>query len=336
MSKKTMVACLLMILSTISWAMDTVPACNDDQPAIVVVYCKNKEDKAYEDRWMYEYSPNKGHMVGVFDGHCGSQTSHCLSTTLFSLVAEQKGDDACANISEALLNADTNVKCFTSGSTAVVAGILNGKCHFANVGDSRAALGRIAPEGKYTVSFFTKDHVPAVLTKNGEWNLTNEGYRVLRAGGLISTDFYVYADSELSDGLAMTRSIGDRDEDPEKKVILAVPECTTCDISDISNEGYLVLGSDGLWDYLSQADNVSEHDFSEYAFSKISRGVAANNSLADIGVSMVEDAVRKCSTDDITCMLVKIKALMENKKATVKLIQVVEQKKQIDTACDMF
>ncbi len=320
-----MLACLLIILPTIAWAMDTVPARSDNDPAIVVVWSKNKEGKAYEDRWMYEYSPSTGHMLGIFDGHCGSETSDYLAKNLSVLIAEQKGSDACVNISNALLAADKHVKNFNSddGSTAIVVNVAsnsknkNTLCHFINVGDSRAALGCIAPARQHTVSFFTLDHAP---TRDDERN------RVLQAGADISSNRYVYAHPAFSGGLAMTRSIGDHDEDPEKSVILATPECTTCDISDVSDEGYLVLGSDGLWDYLNQKDDVSEYEFSEYAFSRMSDGLAAGNSLIEIGRSMVEDALRKRSTDDITCMLVKIKALTESEKASMQIIEMVYKK----------
>jgi len=307
------------MLPTIFFAMDTVPV--DDEPAIVVVWSKNKEGKAYEDRWMYEYSSNTGHMLGIFDGHGGSRASNYLAQNLSALIAEQKGSDACLNISNALVAVEKNIKAeaFHDGSTAVVVNVVSNSknkstlCHFINTGDSRAVLGHIAPARQYTVSFFTKDHVPS---------RDDERKRVLQAGGYISSDEYVYANA-YSHGLAMTRSIGDRGEDPEKKVIIATPECTTCDISNVSDEGYLVLGSDGLWDYLNQKDDVSEYEFSEYAFSKISSNIAAGNSLVEIGKSMVEDALRKRSTDDITCMLVKIKALTENKKATMQIVEMV-------------
>ena len=71
---------------------------------------------------------------------------------------------------------------------------------------------------------------------------------------------------------------------------------------------------------------LSENQFAEYAFSKISSGVTAGNSLIEIGRSMVEDALRQRSTDDITCMLVKIKALIENKKANMQTIEIVCKK----------
>ncbi len=321
MNEKIMLFGMLVILPVISCAMEREVAIKYEDPAIVVAFCRNNRRKSYEDRSFYFYNEERGHVFGLADGHSGSRTAELIAKEFDSLFANQKNSDVCANLSQALLAADNKVKNFCDGSTAVVVNIVTNKdcgqgdsvkCYFANVGDSRAVLGRIAPEGKYTISFCTQDHKPE----------GNEFERVLAAGGCVSDAGYVYSSEDSKKGVAMTRSIGDYDRDPEKKVIIATPECTTHDISGAS-EYVLVLGSDGLWDY--DEDSLSEHKFSEYAFSTISRGIADGNSLIEIAKKMVTDALREDSADDITCMIVKIKALMENKKATMQEEKIVRQ-----------
>lgn len=294
----------LITFPTISLLMDTVPIRKDNDPAVVVVWSKNKRGKDFEDRFMYKYCPNKGHVFGVFDGHDGSKTSDYLAHNVFSLFTQQNQGDVCANMSNALLAADKAVKEFYDGSTATVVNILGSKCHFAQVGDSRAVLGSIASKSGPTINFSTKDHEPK----------GDELTRVLAAGGDLSETGYVYADKYALGGLAMTRAIGDYDCDPEKRVFIATPECATQDISDISDEGYLVIATDGLWDDLSNQD----------VFRTIHSGIAAENSLSRITKRLVASAIRKGSPDDITCILVKLSALVGDKKASVESIDITE------------
>jgi len=321
MNKKMRVFGILIILPTIFRAMET-PVAIADEHAVVVAWCKNYENKDYEDRYFYEYIPEIGHVCGLADGHCGSKTSDFIAKNMGSLIAEQKGSDVSINISQAVHVIDKKVKDFRDGSTLVCANIIKSKdceqhdsiiCHLANVGDSRAVLGRIASQGKYVVSFCTQDHKP-----KGE-----ELRRILLTGGFVSETGYVRADLSLG-GLAMTRSIGDYNKDPKKRVIIATPECTTHDISDVTEDDFLVFGTDGLWDYLGFGDHLlSENEFSQHAFSRLSEGVAQDISLIEIAKKLVIDALEKCSEDDITCMIVKIKALMENKKAIMHVEEIV-------------
>lgn len=321
MNKKMMLSSILLILPSVFRAMENTVAIKYDEHAIAVAWCKNTEGKNYEDRYFYEYTPEIGHVFGLADGHCGFKTSDFIAKNIGSLIAEQKGSDSDDHILQALLVADKKVKDFGDGSTIVCANILENKdcaqrdsitCLFANVGDSRAVLGRIASHGKYVVSFCTQDHKP-----NGK-----ELKRVLSSGGFVSERGYVRADLSLG-GLAMTRSIGDYNKDPEKRVIIATPDCTTRDISDVSENDFLVLGTDGLWDYLTREHSLSEYEFSQHAFSCVSEGIAKGNTLIEIAKKLVMDALDQSGRDDITCMIGKIKTLMENKKAVVHVEEVV-------------
>ena len=295
MNKKMMFFYISLTLPMVFLAMENPTV---DNPAIVVVWSKNRENRSFEDRCMYQYRPKIGHILGMFDGHGGWQTSSYLANSLSVHLEQQNDDNPCINISNALLAANKAVKGFNDGSTATVVNIVGGKCHFGQVGDSRAVLGSIVKSGYYMIDFFTQDHKPE----------GDERERVKAAGGGVFNE-YVYVEPCLG-GLAMTRSIGDYAKDPEKKVIIATPECTTRDVFNADDGTYLVLATDGLWDELSNED----------VFHTIGYGITHGGNLSDITKMLVEAAVRRGSADDITCMLVDLKALADDKKASLEII----------------
>lgn len=163
-----------------------------------------------EDRAVVDCIEQKGYLLGVLDGHCGSDVAEYASKQLpilfrqclvERLYTEQEAfDKAFLDVEEAV------VEKFTSGSTALfiyltLADERGDKfAHIANVGDSRAVFG-----SKNGITFVTKDQT---LTRE------DERERVMQAEGIVYR-IISFDGSEVGpwrvNNLMMSRSLGDAD-----------------------------------------------------------------------------------------------------------------------------
>jgi serine/threonine protein phosphatase PrpC len=182
---------------------------------------------------------------------------------------------------------------YFSGSTIVSVVIQGNLIACANVGDSRAVLGKKAND--WTFEDLSQDHKP---------DLPEEASRIIKAGGRVMPYFNsaglpsgpnrVWLEDEDVPGLAMSRSIGDRlastvgvISDPQISIKLLSKE-----------DKFIIIASDGLWEFITSAE-----------------AVRIVGSLYDLGKSqlacekLVREAVRKWSendntVDDITVIIV--------------------------------
>ena len=138
-----------------------------------------------------------------------------------------------------------------SGTTCVV-GILRGsELHVCNIGDSRVFLAvRDAGTGALTPMPISRDHKPEI---------PEERARIVAHGGRVHS--VTYADGEegpqrvwLADvdipGLAMSRSLGD--VVAHSAGVVSTPETHTLRL--LPAHAFLVWGSDGLFEFLSNAE----------------------------------------------------------------------------------
>jgi protein phosphatase PTC2/3 len=300
MHKNKMFFYSLICMSFVSFAAER------KEPNAVIAWCKNNEGNNCLDRATYTHRSAKcAHLFGLFDGHSGARTVEHLSEKLPSYFEAQNDSNFGNNITHALKIIDEEVKSFQDGSTAVVVNIGDGKCSIAHVGDSRLLLLDFGlGKNLYGIKHVTQDHSAQ----------SNDFERVKKAGGYYAHENgyrYVYAYVPAEDGLAMTRTIGDHDVDPGKQVFIPVPDCAEFDLADLSDDSYLVMATDGLWDQLSDVR----------ASSVVRAGLSRGNALSKIAKALVQEAMFKNSTDDITCMLVKIKALAMDTQACVEEIE---------------
>jgi serine/threonine protein phosphatase PrpC len=151
------------------------------------------------------------------------------------------------------------------GNTATIVFIHNKLLYCANVGDSSCCI-----IGK-TTEFISTNH-----------KCTNkvEMKRIEKEGGQI-------VDDRLGGILAITRGLGDFDL--KKKGLSCEPSITKKLIDH--NVNYCVLASDGVWDVLSP-DEVS----------KIIKKCAK---IEDSAKDIVEEAVKKGSEDNISCIVIE-------------------------------
>lgn len=138
-----------------------------------------------------------------------------------------------------------------AGTTACVAILQDKKLTVANAGDSRAVLARAADRaGSWEATNLTVDQNP---------DLPAEMERILNSGGYVSPppgpglSARVWLDSSCTQiGLAMARSIGDHAVSAAG--VIPEPVVTSFDLSP--QDEFLILASDGVWEFLSSADAV--------------------------------------------------------------------------------
>ncbi|KAM3281226.1 putative protein phosphatase 2C 61 [Capsicum chacoense] len=140
--------------------------------------------------------------------------------------------------------------CSSSGTTAVVAIRQDDDLIIANLGDSRAVLGRKTDEGIIEAIQLTTDLKPSVHS---------EAERIIKCGGRVLAlkeephIQRVWLPYEDVPGLAMSRAFGDFML--KSYGIISKPDVSYHHISP--NDQFLVLASDGVWDVLSNDQVVA-------------------------------------------------------------------------------
>ncbi|TVU03227.1 hypothetical protein EJB05_51258 [Eragrostis curvula] len=213
---------------------------------------------------------------GVFDGHGGTHAAEYLKEHLFDNLLKHPAfvTDTKSAISETykktdsdFLDAETN-SLRQDGSTASTAVLVGNHLFVANVGDSRAVISKAGKAIPLSV-----DHKP---------NRSDEQKRIENAGGVVTWS----GTWRVGGILAMSRAFGNR---LLKKFVVADPE-----IQEQKIDGeleFLILASDGLWDVVSNEHAV--------AFVKGEDGPEA------AAQKLTEIALRRGSTDNITCIVVE-------------------------------
>jgi len=217
----------------------------------------------------------KGHqwsLFAVFDGHGGREAADFARSNFSRILFEEmEKREPIQALRSAFLKTNEEFlrqTPYDSGTTAVVALVRKGEMFIAHVGDSRCVVSR----GGSGVCL-TKDHR---ATREEEAN------RVEELGGFVLM-------RRVQGVLAVSRSIGDRKYD---QYVTAEPDIQRQPIG--SNDEFLVLGTDGLWDLVGTQEAVDEIQ------DNISRGLhVAADRLAAL-------AQEKGSSDDITVSIISL------------------------------
>lgn len=238
---------------------------------------------------LYEgYGTEDGTFCGVFDGHGknGHIVSNMVRNRLPSLVLSQKNaltkistrvnDDeefgtnkewkeACVSAfkvmdKEIKLQESLDFSC--SGTTAVVVIRQGEDLVIANLGDSRAVLGTMAENGVAAVPL-TTDLKPCLPNEADRIRKCNGRVIALREEPHIQRVWLPHNDSP---GLAMSRAFGDFQL--KDYGIIAIPDISYRRLT--SNDLFLVLATDGIWDVLSnnQVAMIVDSSNSEEAAAK--------------------------------------------------------------------
>jgi serine/threonine protein phosphatase PrpC len=162
-------------------------------------------------------------------------------------------------VNKKLHESSIDIKLSGSTSVDILINTLDKSIVCANVGDSRAILASYAKEGNQWKSMpLSHDHKPSV---------SSEAQRILKNGGCVRS--YKDADGHdvgplrvwLSDtempGLGMSRSFGDKVASTVG--VTWVPEILEKKIEP--EDKFIVLGSDGIWEFINNKEVVSVHRF---------------------------------------------------------------------------
>ncbi|EAS01080.1 protein phosphatase 2C containing protein (macronuclear) [Tetrahymena thermophila SB210] len=150
---------------------------------------------------------------------------------------------------------DSGIDITFSGSTCVGVYVTAERYWCANIGDSRAVIARQDPiTNQWTNQPLSIDHKP---------DLPSEYNRILSSGGRVEPfkdmegkpvgPARVWMRTENIPGLAMARSFGDYVA--SQVGVIPEPEILHYDISP--NDKFLVVASDGIWEFLSNEEVVS-------------------------------------------------------------------------------
>ncbi|KAL3694103.1 hypothetical protein R1sor_007754 [Riccia sorocarpa] len=244
---------------------------------------KKTSSQQIEDFHVAKVAEVDGQEIGLFavmDGHSGPHVAKYLTHSLFELITRHPRFssepqnaivDAFHEIDKRILEmADSNPK-WKAGSTATTALLLDSGTRLivANIGDSRAVLSR----GKAVD--LSVDHEP---------QKPEEKEMVESKGGTVSRS--VAGIYRVDRRLAMSRAFGD----VEIKEHLSVhPDIWDEDL--LEDDEFFVIASDGLWNVMSSQEVV---DYIQ----------ATPGNAEEVAQALVTAAVKRRSTDDISCLVV--------------------------------
>ncbi|AJU66924.1 ABH_G0008600.mRNA.1.CDS.1 [Saccharomyces cerevisiae] len=224
----------------------------------------------------------------VFDGHAGTQASKWCGKHLHTIIEQNILADETRDVRDVLndsflaIDEEINTKLVgNSGCTAAVCVLRwelpdsvsddsmdlaqhQRKLYTANVGDSRIVLFRNGNSIRLTYDHKASD--------------TLEMQRVEQAGGLIMK-------SRVNGMLAVTRSLGDKFFD---SLVVGSPFTTSVEIT--SEDKFLILACDGLWDVIDDQDAC-----------ELIKDITEPNEAAKV---LVRYALENGTTDNVTVMVV--------------------------------
>ncbi|CAM9236093.1 unnamed protein product [Scytosiphon promiscuus] len=209
---------------------------------------------------VYPFNEDAKHaLFSVFDGHGehGDVVSHFVMHELQSCLAAHPSllDDPSKALMESYVQVDESLaaskgqEATFSGTTAVSVLMRESNLWVANAGDSRAVLAKESGTELKAVD----------LSVDQNPNSPKEQARIEAAGGFVSPppepglSSRVWLDAAMTQiGLAMARSIGDH---AVKSIgVVAEPEITTHTIE--AGDKFIVLASDGVWEFISSQEAV--------------------------------------------------------------------------------
>lgn len=242
---------------------------------------------------------------GLLGGAEGSRQASLLRRAVVDgfLAVDAGLRDASASASSMLVGGER------SGSTAVTVLVMPDYYVVGNAGDSRAVLVR-----QLTVLPLSRDHKPAA---------PGEAARIQAAGSKL-TQKSPDAPVRIDRNLAVSRGLGDHEFKskpglpPQRQPVSAEPDVRIIRRNDITadTDCFLVLACDGVWDVMGNDDvgsfvrqlarQSAERARLGEAVGSVPQPSLAQEDVVRIAEALVDEALKRGSTDNITAMVVAL------------------------------
>ncbi|XP_042414845.1 probable protein phosphatase 2C 78 [Zingiber officinale] len=310
------------------WHTDLKPHSSGDFSIAVVQANDSLEDQGQV------LASSSATYFGVFDGHGGPEASRFVNARLFSHLhefASEQGGLSVEVIRKAFTATEeeflqlvkqswrSRPKIASAGSCCLVGAIADNVLYVANLGDSRAVLGRRGADGGAVVAErLSRDH------NVGEEEVRRELTELHPDDSRIVT--YNRGAWRIKGIIQVSRSIGDVYlKKPElsgdalyqklaapvpltRPVVTAEPSIRIRNIKQ--NDLFLIFASDGLWEHLSDeaaVDIVSNNPRSGIAKRLVQAAVAEAAKKREMrydDIKHVEKGIRRLVHDDITVIVI--------------------------------
>mmetsp|Transcript_30053 Transcript_30053/g.39546 ORF Transcript_30053/g.39546 Transcript_30053/m.39546 type:complete len:453 (-) Transcript_30053:509-1867(-) len=312
-----------------------------------------------EDRFVLSKMKTGEVCAGVFDGHGGWQAAEYAQNRLVACLMLELGNmntkaDPSYQIEQALKRAFGRVErefiylikqAFEAGvgavsrigSCALLAYIDCGRVFVANAGDCRAVVGKRKGDGWESVALSSDHNVrePNEQLKLRRWHPAEENVFVCKRPGVCYVKGCLQPTRSFGDaylkypefnGPPYNRSSGMTDRSRGRHIpppytppyITAQPEVVTYDLGH--EDEFLILGTDGLWDFLSNEEAVEivvrgleagEKDLGKWLLNETLKKIADSNKHSSIEALQQIPAgrSRRKVHDDTTIVVLNLKEL---------------------------
>ncbi|OMO83429.1 phosphatase 2C (PP2C)-like protein [Corchorus olitorius] len=289
-----------------------------------------------------------GTFVGIYDGHGGPETSRYINDHLFqhlkrftteqqsmSVDVIKKAYQATEDGFYSLVTKQWPMKpqIAAVGSCCLVGVVCNGILYIANLGDSRAVLGRLVKAtGEILATQLSAEHNVAIESVRQEMHSFHPDdphivvlkHNVWRVKGLIQ----------------ISRSIGDvylkkaeynreplyqkfRLREPFRKPILSSePSISVHELQP--HDQFLIFASDGLWEHLSNQDavdivqNSPRNGIARRLVKAALQEAAKKREMRYSDLKKIDRGVRRHFHDDITVVVVYLDSNLVSRASSVK------------------
>ncbi|KAF7841313.1 putative protein phosphatase 2C 64 [Senna tora] len=289
-----------------------------------------------------------GTFVGVYDGHGGPETSRFINDHLFHHLKRFTAEQQLMSVDVIRKAFQATEEGFTSivakqwqmkpqiaavGSCCLVGVVCNGNLYIANVGDSRAVLGKaVKATGEVLAMQLSTEHNAAIESIRQELHSLHPDdshivvlkHNVWRVKGLIQ----------------VSRSIGDvylkkpefnreplyakfRLREPFKRPILSSePSISVCQLQP--QDKFIIFASDGLWEHLSNqeaVDIVQNNPRSGSARRLVKTALqeaAKKREMRYSDLKKIDRGVRRHFHDDITVIVLFLDSNAVSRASSVK------------------
>ncbi|XP_017698145.1 probable protein phosphatase 2C 38 [Phoenix dactylifera] len=283
---------------------------------------------------LYESSPPHGTFVGVYDGHGGPETSKYITNNLFwnlkKYALEQKGMSvdvirkAFSATEEGFISLVrkqwlTKPQLASVGSCCLIGVICGGVLYVANLGDSRAVLGRLESDIREVKAVqLSTEHNASFESIREELRSMHPDdsqivvlkHKVWRVKGLIQVSRSI-GDAYLKDAEFNREPLLSRFRLPEpfcKSILSAEPTIVTHKLCP--KDQFLIFASDGLWEHLSNQEavemvhNSPRSGIARKLIKAAMQEAAKKRELRYSDLKKIDRGIRRHFHDDITVIVI--------------------------------